>query len=96
MPKKLRSTSRAAAKAVTVTGDDATKKARARPALHLSNFFSSNGRQPKVAPATRATGGGAVKGEQPTRRSTRLLGGAGTRTAVKVGGERALASVLAC
>lgn len=86
--KKLRSTSRAAAKATASTADDATKKARARPALHLSNFFSSSGRraQPKVAPAARATGGGGVgKGEQPTRRSTRLLGGAGGRTVVKVG-----------
>jgi anaphase-promoting complex subunit 3 len=87
--KKLRSTSRAAGKGSAAAVDDAPKKARARPALHLSNFFSSSsGRrsQPKAPAATRNNAGATGKGERepPTRRSTRLLGGGGNRPTVKV------------
>jgi anaphase-promoting complex subunit 3 len=91
--KRLRSTSRKPAgdpaKApVAALGEDAPKKARARPALHLANFFSSSGRQPKSTTTTTRTAvnGGMGKGdrEPPPRRSTRLLGGTNTRTTLKV------------
>jgi hypothetical protein len=104
--KRLRSTSRRPAgttaaggdppKAPLAVGEDAPKKARARPALHLSNFFSSSGRlrssQPKST-STRTAGGGIAGGgglgkaereQQAPRRSTRLLGGGNPRTALKV------------
>lgn len=64
--------------------DNPLKKARARPALLLTNLFSSSGRRSQPTTSTRTIGLGKST-TQPmasniaTRRSTRLLSGTGTK-----------------
>ena len=91
VPKKLRSTSRQPEthksskpdkRLDRTTLDEPSKKAR--PALPFANLFSSSGRPPQ--PPARATSGVAGKTNLvsinlPTRRSTRLLSGAGSKPA---------------
>ncbi|KII88979.1 hypothetical protein PLICRDRAFT_108812 [Plicaturopsis crispa FD-325 SS-3] len=61
-----------------VMDEPTTKKARARPALTFSNFFSSSGRsQPAKTAAGKGDRAPAAHAGPPTRRSTRLLSGAG-------------------
>ncbi|KAF5387124.1 hypothetical protein D9615_001841 [Tricholomella constricta] len=64
--------------------DDPLKKARARPALSFANIFSSSGRRSQPTTSSRTAGVGKsnaqpVVSHVPTRRSTRLLSGTGTK-----------------
>ncbi|KDQ59445.1 hypothetical protein JAAARDRAFT_174746 [Jaapia argillacea MUCL 33604] len=90
VPKKLRSTARqrigeeAKSTKPTAALDDRLKKARARPALMLANFFSSSGRDSQSKPLPARAVPSLVKSDNPinaapTRRSTRLLSGTTTK-----------------
>jgi anaphase-promoting complex subunit 3 len=62
--------------------DNPLKKARARPALLLTNLFSSSGRRSQPTASTRTTGlGKSITQPVPPniRRSSRLLSGTGTK-----------------
>ncbi|KAE9384512.1 hypothetical protein BT96DRAFT_652027, partial [Gymnopus androsaceus JB14] len=91
MPKKLRSTAPQhtlkPSKPLKLSIDDPMKKARTRPALMSSNSFSSSNNRSQPSVTSRAAPP-AGKSNNPanvsTRRSTRLLSGAGSKHASKV------------
>ncbi|KZT28557.1 TPR-like protein [Neolentinus lepideus HHB14362 ss-1] len=64
--------------------DDRSKKARARPALILANFFSSSGRNSQSKTTHTRNASGALKSDREqsigTRRSTRLLSGSSNKS----------------
>ena len=87
VPKRLRSTTRqpeaVKPKSSKSSLDDPLKKARARPALSFANIFSSSGRRSQPTTSSRTNLGPGKSNAQPshipTRRSTRLLSGTGTK-----------------